>query len=109
MSASWTPCIVTPNFPTCTSGHSTQSGAAARILTDMFGITTHTDHGLSPPQQPRAFDSFDEAAAEGAVSKRYGVIHFSFDNNDGLESGQCIGQAIHARVAVRDRGRSWSR
>src|SRR5258707_8675305 len=31
------------NFPTYISGHSTQSGAAARVLTDLFGIVTFTD------------------------------------------------------------------
>ncbi len=104
---SWVPYITTPNFPTYTSGHSTQSGAATTALTDMFGIksfrdTTHTDHGLVPPQEPRTFDSFDEAAAEAAVSRLYGGIHFSFDNDDGLASGQCIGQAIHDRVSFKD-------
>ena len=62
----WRSYIVTPAFPSYASGHSTQSGAAARVLTDMFGIksftdTTHADHGLVPPQEPRTFDSFDEA------------------------------------------------
>ena len=104
--ASWRPYIVTPNFPTYTSGHSTQSGAAAKVLTDMFGIkrftdTTHRDHRLAPPQQPRTFSSFDEAAAEAAISRLYGGIHFSFDNDDGLAAGQCIGQAIHDRVSFR--------
>ena len=104
---SWVTYITTPNFPTYTSGHSTQSGAAATVLTDMFGIksftdTTHTDHRLVPPQEPRTFDSFDEAAAEAAVSRLYGGIHFVFDNNDGLFSGQCIGQAIHDRVRFKD-------
>jgi PAP2 superfamily len=104
--ASWRSYIVTPNFPTYTSGHSTQSGAAARVLTDMFGLkaftdTTHADHGLVPPQQARSYDSFDEAAAEAAVSRLYGGIHFSFDNNDGLASGQCVGQAIIDRVRFR--------
>jgi hypothetical protein len=97
--AGWLPYILTPNFPSYTSGHSTLSGAAARALTDMFGIksftdTTHADHGLVPPQEPRTFDSFDEAATEVAVSRLYGGIHFSFDNDDGLASGRCIGQAI---------------
>jgi hypothetical protein len=32
------------------------------------------------------------------VSRLYGGIHFTFDNNDGLASGQCIGEAIHQRV-----------
>jgi membrane-associated phospholipid phosphatase len=102
--AGWRPYIVTPGFPSYTSGHSTQSGAAARVLTDLFGIksftdTTHTDHGLVPPQKPRTFDSFDEAAAEAAVSRLYGGIHFPFDNDDGLASGECISQAIHDRVS----------
>jgi PAP2 superfamily len=105
--ASWSSYIVTPNFPTYTSGHSTQSGAAARVLTDMFGTksfvdTTHIDHGLVPPQQPRAFDSFDQAAAEAAISRLYGGIHYSFDNNNGLTGGQCIGQKIQERVSFRD-------
>jgi len=69
----------------------------------MFGIkrftdTTHTDHSLVPPQEPRMFDSFEEAAAEAAISRLYGGIHFSFDNDHGLASGQCIGQAILDRV-----------
>ena len=101
--ASWKPYITTPNFPTYTSGHSTQSGAAASVLTDMFGVktftdTTHTDHGLSPAQQPRTFHSFNEASAEAAISRLYGGIHYSFDNNDGLGCGQCIGKTIHDKI-----------
>ncbi len=104
--AGWLPYLVTPGFPSYNSGHSTQSAAAARVLTDMFGIrsftdTTHVDHGLVPPQEPRTFDSFDEAAAEAAISRLYGGIHFSFDNNDGLASGECIGQAIRDRVVFK--------
>ncbi|HZM91175.1 MAG TPA: vanadium-dependent haloperoxidase [Blastocatellia bacterium] len=104
INASWTPFIGTPNFPTYTSGHSTQSGAAAAVLTQMFGIkrfvdTTHTDHGLTPALSPRTFDSFDEASAEAAVSRLYGGIHYSFDNNNGLTCGQCIGQKIQERVS----------
>jgi PAP2 superfamily protein len=108
--ANWTSFIVTPNFPTYTSGHSTQSGAAARVLADMFGTrsftdTTHSDHGLVPPQQPRSFSSFDKAASEAADSRLFGGIHFSFDNNHGLASGQCIAQAIRDRVSFRVSGK----
>jgi hypothetical protein len=102
--ASWLPYIATPGFPTYTSGHSTQSGAAATVLTDMFGTkrftdTTHTDHGLTPAQSPRTFNSFNEAAAEAAISRLFGGIHFTFDNNEGLACGQCIGRAINDRVS----------
>jgi membrane-associated phospholipid phosphatase len=104
ISANWTSYIATPPFPSFTSGHSTQSGAAARVLTDMFGIksftdTTRTDHGLVPALPSRTFNSFDEAAAEAAVSRLYGGIHYTFDNNAGLACGQCIGQKIQERVS----------
>ena len=106
----WLPFLLTPPFPGYASGHSTQSGAAARVLTDMFGTlsftdTTHDDHGLVPPQEPRTFASFEEAAAEAAVSRLYGGIHFSFDNAGGLEAGQCAGQAIQDRVRFKRRHR----
>ena len=77
--------------------------AASTVLTVQFGIlsftdTTHTDHRLVPPQSPRSFDSFDEAADEAAISRMYGGIHYAFDNNDGLASGRCIGGLVAARV-----------
>jgi hypothetical protein len=108
--AGWLPYLVTPNFPTYTSGHSTQSAAAARVLTDMFGRkaftdTTHTDHGLLPPHAPRTFGSFDEAADEAAVSRLFGGIHFAFDNDDGLASGRCIGRTIIKNVSFKECGR----
>lgn len=104
--ANWLPYIVTPSFPTYTSGHSTQSGAAAGVLTDMFGVrsftdTTHTDHSLVPALQPRTFNSFEAAAAEAAVSRLYGGIHYTFDNDDGLDSGSCIARTIRERVAFK--------
>jgi hypothetical protein len=99
----WLPFLATPPFPSYTSGHASQSGAAARVLTDMFGTTAftdtlHEDHELVPAHRPRSYDSFDEAAAEAAVSRLYGGIHYSFDNDDGLTAGQCVGQAILERV-----------
>jgi membrane-associated phospholipid phosphatase len=99
----WSPLLVTPSFPSYASGHSSQSGAAARILADMFGVkaftdTLHIDRDLVPPQKPRSFQSFDEAAAEAAVSRLYGGIHYAFDNDAGLSAGHCVGQAIASRV-----------
>jgi hypothetical protein len=99
----WSPLLVTPSFPTYTSGHSSQSGAIAAVLTAMFGRkrfrdTVHADHGLQPAQRPRTFASFDDAASEAALSRLYGGIHYSFDNDDGLATGRAIGQAILRRV-----------
>jgi PAP2 superfamily len=105
--AGWLPLIVTPPNPAYISGHSTQSRAAAAVLTDLFGHqaftdTLHTDHHLVPPQEPRTFGSFDEAAAEAAVSRLYGGIHYAFDNEEGRASGRCVGQAINERVRFTD-------
>jgi len=101
--AGWLPYLATPNFPSYTSGHSTQSGAAATVLTDMFGQkaftdTTHRDHGLVPPLAPRRFASFEQAAAEAALSRLYAGIHYAFDNNDGFACGQLIGAAVLQRI-----------
>jgi hypothetical protein len=103
----WQPYLVTPPNPSYISGHSTQSRASAGVLTDLFGDkaftdTTHTDHHLMPPQEPRTFSSFNEAAAEAAVSRLYGGIHYAFDNNDGRLSGQCVADAINDRVRFKD-------
>ena len=103
----WLPLLVTPPNPSYSSGHSTQSRVAAAVLTDLFGHkaftdTTHTDHNLMPPQKPRTFSSFNEAAREAAVSRLYGGIHYAFDNNDGRSSGRCIGRAINERVHFKD-------
>jgi hypothetical protein len=101
--ATWLPFIVTPPFPEYSSGHSTQSAAAAAVLTDMFGVraftdTTHRDHQLVPPLEPRSFGSFEAAAEEAAISRLYGGIHYPFGNTNGLTQGSCIGQAILDRV-----------
>jgi hypothetical protein len=66
-----------------------------------FRDTAHIDHALLPPQEPRMFESFCEAAAEAAVSRLYGGIHYRFDNDGGLASGECIGLAIQKRVSFK--------
>ena len=107
--ADWLPYLTTPAFPTYSSGHSTQSGAAAEVLRSVFGRkrfldTLHADHHLTPAQEPRSFPSFDEAAREAAVSRLYGGIHFSFDNDDGLAAGRCIGRTIQRRIRFEEHG-----
>jgi hypothetical protein len=102
----WLPLIITPGFPAYTSGHATQSGAAATVLTDMFGMkaftdTLHQDHHLEPPLEPRSFGSFDEAAAEAARSRLYAGIHYPFDNYHGLAQGRCIGHVIVGRITFK--------
>ena len=79
---SWTPLIPTPPFPSYPSGHSTTSGAASTVLAGIF------------PRRARALAAM---AKEAAVSRLYGGIHFTFDNDAGLALGRRVGRAALTR------------
>jgi len=66
-----------PNFPAYTSGHSTFSGAAERIL------------GHLNPGKAAAYSAMAE---EASLSRLYGGIHYRSDIEVGLKMGQNIGQ-----------------
>jgi membrane-associated phospholipid phosphatase len=97
------PLLNTPPFPEYPSGHSTQSGAAAAVLTAAFGEAsafddpTHQDEGLPV----RSFASFWDAAEEAGISRLYGGIHYRFAVEEGLTQGRCVGAyatALKTRV-----------
>jgi membrane-associated phospholipid phosphatase len=87
------PPLNTPPFPEYPSGHSTQSAAAAVVLSAIWGgdyafeDDTHVDDGLPG----RAFLNFQAAAEEAAISRLYGGIHFRSAIERGLEQGRCVG------------------
>jgi hypothetical protein len=90
----WSAMIGTPPFPDYLSGHSTFSGAASTVLamfyhSDNIAFATGSD---VLPGMSRQFSSFSAAAAEAAVSRMYGGIHFRFSNEDGLTAGIQIGE-----------------
>jgi hypothetical protein len=84
--------VSTPPFPEYTSGHSVQSGAAAMVLSALFGadyvFTDHTHDGLE--LEPRSYASFEAAAQEAAISRLYGGIHYRSAIEQGLEQGRCV-------------------
>lgn len=89
----WLPLLTTPNFPTYTAAHGTASGANSKILELVFGAdaVTFTSSTEGFPDVPdRTFDSFSQAGWEGANSRLYGGIHWSFDNEDAFSGGQAI-------------------
>ncbi len=88
----------TPPFPEFPSGHSTQSGAAATILSAMFGDKfAFTDTSAETDgMEARKFASFWDAAREAAISRLYGGIHFRSAIENGLEQGRCIGSKVNA-------------
>jgi membrane-associated phospholipid phosphatase len=93
--AGWTPLLVTPNFPSYTSAHSTVSAAAAGVLTALFGPDQHfTVAAESLPGVTRSFDSFGAAAAEAGQSRIYGGIHYQFDNAAGQQLGRSVADYV---------------
>lgn len=96
----WQPYLITPPFPEYPSGHSTESAAAAAVLTALLGApfafedATHEDDGLGV----RAFASFRAAAEEAGISRLWGGIHFRAAVERGLDQGDCV--AAHA-IALR--------
>jgi hypothetical protein len=96
----WQALIATPPFPSYTSGHSTFSAAAAKVLelffgSDAFSFTTTSD-GL--PGVQRSFTSFSQAANEAGQSRIYGGIHWQYDNQAGLASGRSLGVYVFYNV-----------
>lgn len=95
----WTIPLATPPFPEYTSGHSVQSGASAKVLTDLYGSTysfvdrTHADRS-DIDGTPRAFPNFYAFAEEAAISRLYGGIHFRSAIDVGVAQGIKVGNNI---------------
>ncbi|GAA3510317.1 hypothetical protein GCM10022393_24490 [Aquimarina addita] len=92
----WKPILQTPAFPEYTSGHSVASTAAATMLTSIFGENyAFTDSTEIPYGLPaRSFNSFNDAAAEAAISRLYGGIHYMPAITNGVEQGKQIGNYV---------------
>jgi hypothetical protein len=93
----------TPPFPAYTSGHSTEIGAASRILIDRFsrssGYYPFTDYSqLQYGLLARSFSNFDQMANECALSRLYGGIHYPMDNEKGLQLGRAIGDNVLTEI-----------
>ena len=82
----WLPYIITPPFPSYVSGHATTSGAASTVLASFF---------------PGQAGELNAMAEQAAVSRLYGGIHFSSDNETGLELGRRVGAAAVRAYNVR--------
>jgi hypothetical protein len=102
----WAPLLQTPPFPEYTSGHSVISNAAAAVLTDQFGDrfafndTTEMTYGLPA----RSFSSFNQAAAEAAISRLYAGIHYRMAIEEGAVQGRLVGEHVVRRIHTRVTG-----
>lgn len=99
----WQPLLQTPPFPEYTSGHSVISTAAATVLTNVFGdnfaFTDSTEMTYGLPV--RSFTSFNQAAAEAAISRLYGGIHYRMAIEAGITQGRGVGELVVRRVNTR--------
>ena len=99
----WEPFLETPLFPEHPSGHSSISGAAATILTHIFGDNfAYTDSSEEPfGLKPRSYKSFNEAANEAMMSRFHGGIHYMPACTVGLEMGQKVAKVALAKADVK--------
>ncbi len=100
MDTKWVPVLQTPPFPEYTSAHSVISTASAAVLTyllgDNFSFTDNSEVIYDIP--PRDFHSFNEAAAEAAVSRLYGGIHYRDGVENGQKEGKILGEFIIEKI-----------
>lgn len=83
LDASFAPLVVTPGFPSYVSGHSTISAAAATVLSHFW---------------PDRREHYHAMAQEAAMSRLWGGIHFTSDNEQGLLLGRAVGRDVVAQL-----------
>jgi len=98
------PNLPSPSFPSYTSGHSTFSAAAARIMALYFG-TDDIEFSVGSDGLPGAVHSFkklSDAQAEAGMSRVLGGIHTMSDNLEGQKMGMKIADYVfsHALLPV---------
>jgi hypothetical protein len=96
----WKPLIQTPPFPEYPSAHSVTSGAAATVLTRLFGDGFAFVDSVEVPfgQKPRSLAGFHEAALEASFSRLYGGIHYRIALENGNRQGRRLGEYIVGRL-----------
>jgi hypothetical protein len=100
----WRSLIVTPNHPSCVSGHSAFSAAGAEVLKACFGqddleIVVASDSTKN--WQTRIIHGFTNTAKECGRSRIYGGIHFEFDNTMGQELGSKVAKFVLSQPWVK--------
>jgi len=95
----WSPLLTTPGHPSYMAAHSAVSATAATVLAEFYGndsiaFTSSAEVAAGGQVITRTFNSFSQAAQEAGASRIYGGIHWSFDNEAGLEAGHSIGEFV---------------
>jgi hypothetical protein len=97
---SWTPLIVTPNFPEYVSAHTTISSAMATVLTRLFDDDPGVAFTATSPTNPgftREWTTFSEGVREVIDARVYSGIHFRSSDERGAKLGRQVARvAAHA-------------
>ena len=109
--STWKSYIATPAFAEYVSGHSTFSGAGSYILSQVvkngaFGNSYTAPTGSSliepgiTPASPitLSWSTFNDAAVQAGMSRRYGGIHFQQADEDGRALGTSVAQQAGAKA-----------
>ena len=74
-----------------------------RRLTALLGDSTAYDDAthINLGHPVKRLASFRAAAAEAAISRLYGGIHYPADNEQGAVAGRCVAERVLARVRTR--------
>ncbi len=107
--AGWQPLSVdrngvrfSPPFPAYTSGHATFAGAWAGVMKRYFGtdnVTFRVDSADPNEMLYRTYNSFSAAAVENARSRVYLGVHYQWDADFGLSSGDSVAGRVFARLS----------
>jgi hypothetical protein len=96
------PNLASPSFPSYTSGHSTFSAAAARMMALFFG-TDDIEFSVGSDGLPGAVHSFkrlSDAKDEAGMSRVWGGIHTMSDNLEGQKMGVKIADWVYANALL---------
>jgi hypothetical protein len=101
----WTPLLVTPNYPEYDSGQQSNSGTAAYVLTAYFGSEMPVE-GFSEglPGVTRSFANFTAAADEASIARIWAGIHFGTAMQDTRARANRIAAYVLAHAAQRLNG-----
>lgn len=91
----WTTLFATPAHPEYPSGHSSGSGASAKVLSDYFGEqTSFTMTSENMVGVERSFANFSSALDEILEARVFAGIHFRSACNDGRATGEAVANYV---------------
>ena len=99
----WQPFVGTPPHPEYPSGHTSNSGAMAKILTSEFGDTHGAPIVVTVSGITRQWGSLSEAIQEVIDARVYSGIHFRNSDEVGARMGRQVAQFVSKHALRRSK------